>query len=166
MKNSSSQVFDLGKVIQTNLRQSQAKLLLVLQDETGLVGVCISTPVNHLCILVDVELHCPFYNTDFIALIAMKYTGSKDNFWFDHICCAEVALLSVSEDFSLGERELKEASTVQNRRVSSSPKSWKDWTENLQKTLEKYNTLCSGLTLTDCGNNVYAAVLQLITQCA
>lgn len=68
MKNPSSQVFDLGKVTQTNLRQAWAKLVfLVLQGKTGLVGVYISTPVNHLCILV--ELHCTLYNTDFIALL-------------------------------------------------------------------------------------------------
>lgn len=78
MKNPSSHVFDRGKVTQTNFRQAQAKqLFLVLQYETGLIGVYISTTVNHLCILV--ELHCTFYNTDFIALIAMKYTGSRDN---------------------------------------------------------------------------------------
>lgn len=78
MKNPSSQVFDLGTVTQTNFRQIWAKLLfLVLQDETVLIGVYISTTINHLCILV--ELHCTFYNTDFIALIAMKYTGSRDN---------------------------------------------------------------------------------------
>lgn len=79
MKISSSQVFDLGKVTQTNLRQARAKLFLVLQNKTELVDVCISIPVNCPCILVDVELHCTFYNTDFIALIAVKYTGSWDN---------------------------------------------------------------------------------------
>lgn len=68
-----------------------------------------------------------------MALIAMKYTGSRDNFWFDYTSCAEVALVFVSEDFSLGEGELKEAGPAKNLRVSSSPKSWKDWTENPQK---------------------------------
>lgn len=80
MKNPSSQVFDLDKVTQTNLRQAWAKLsFLVLQDRNWVVGGCISTPVNHLCIPVDVELHCTLCNTDFIALIAMKNTGNRDN---------------------------------------------------------------------------------------
>lgn len=63
-----------------------------------------------------------------------------------HISCTEVALLFVTEDFSLGEGELKEASTVQNK--TKGTHNHVDRTEDLQKTVKECSPLCSGLTQT------------------